>query len=287
MTKIEKIKKIIVCPNCQGELYYNQNQVYCSNCQFNSIATDERIDLFEYESYQSDEKDSLVFKVKSILKRYPAFYKFLLYAVGPPQVSISAKQFIKKYSSADVILNIGAGSKFIRPDVIDVDIYPYKNVTLLADALNLPIQNSSVDAVICESLVEHVREPEKLIAEINRILKPGGQVYLVAPFMLGFHSSPNDFYRWTDQGLLLLFNKFQDVKVLAFYGPTSALTFLFGEWLAILFSFNIKFIYNFWILVSMVMQVLLKPLQIIDYLLVHYHYIKNISYGFTVIASKK
>ena len=287
VNKLEKIKSIIVCPKCSSRLVDGDNNLKCYQCDFTAPVGAERIDLYQVGNYQSDRKDSLVFQVKSLFKKIPWFYQILLYVVGPPQVAKSARSFLKDYSASDVVLNIGSGPKSLRSDVIDVDIFPYLNVNLLADAGRLPLADHSVDAVICESLIEHLPEPAKLINEVYRILKPGGRIYFTVPFMIGFHSSPNDFYRWTDQGLMLLFKNFNDIKVDAFYGPTSAMTFLVGEWLAILLSFNIKSLHNFWILVSMVMQIILKPLQLLDYLLVRYHHAKNIAYGFCLIAIKK
>jgi len=287
MKKIEKIKNIAVCPKCKNSFRYEEGRAMCANCKAEFICTDERIELYAYDTYEADEKDSLVFSVKSMLKKFPRLYKFLLYAVGPPQVSMSAKQFLRGYSNETIILNIGSGSKSIRPDVIDVDMYPYSNVNFLSDALAIPIRDNSVDAIVCESLIEHLKEPRRLVGEMHRILKPGGKIYIIAPFMLGFHSSPNDFYRWTDQGLMQLFGVFKDKRVSSFYGPTSALTFLLGEWLAILFSFNIRPLYNFWILVSMVMQFFLTPIQWLDYAIARYPYAKNISYGFSLVAKKE
>lgn len=49
------------------------------------------------------------------------------------------------------------------------------------DALRVPLKTASCDIVFCASLIEHVRYPEQLLAEIERVLKPGGQAYVSFP----------------------------------------------------------------------------------------------------------
>ena len=52
---------------------------------------------------------------------------------------------------------------------------------LVADALAIPVVGQSVDFVFCASLIEHVSQPERLLAEIERTLKCGGHCYLSFP----------------------------------------------------------------------------------------------------------
>jgi SAM-dependent methyltransferase len=49
---------------------------------------------------------------------------------------------------------------------------------LLADAGDLPLPDQSVDAVVCSNLLEHTPDPEPVIAEIERVLRPGGWAYI-------------------------------------------------------------------------------------------------------------
>jgi ubiquinone/menaquinone biosynthesis C-methylase UbiE len=47
-----------------------------------------------------------------------------------------------------------------------------------ADIENLPVASGSVDFALSVSTLEHVPHPEYVLAEIHRILKPGGVVFL-------------------------------------------------------------------------------------------------------------
>lgn len=53
--------------------------------------------------------------------------------------------------------------------------------TLLASACTLPVQDNSIDIVLCLDLIEHVKEDYKLIEEISRVLKTDGKVILITP----------------------------------------------------------------------------------------------------------
>lgn len=50
-----------------------------------------------------------------------------------------------------------------------------------ADPTCLPLEASSVDVVCISSLHHGIDEPEKVIAEVHRVLKPGGKVLAVTP----------------------------------------------------------------------------------------------------------
>ena len=46
---------------------------------------------------------------------------------------------------------------------------------------NIPIENSSLDAVVCSEVLEHVDSPKESIQELVRVLKPGGIMALSVP----------------------------------------------------------------------------------------------------------
>ena len=50
-------------------------------------------------------------------------------------------------------------------------------------------------------MIEHVEDPFGMLAEINRVLKPGGYLILSAPFAWEIHEAPYDFYRYSKYGL--------------------------------------------------------------------------------------
>ena len=52
---------------------------------------------------------------------------------------------------------------------------------MVADAMETGLPDGQFDIVICNDLMEHVRQPQKLAYEINRLLKEGGIAYLSVP----------------------------------------------------------------------------------------------------------
>ena len=113
-----------------------------------------------------------------------------------------AKSYMK-----GVVLDLGGGRKrgsFKEPSdatwiVLDSgkDFRPH----ILGDAQNIPVKSNAVDCVKCTELLEHVEYPEKVLEEVLRILKSAGTLILSTPFILGIHSDPYDFQRFTDQKL--------------------------------------------------------------------------------------
>jgi SAM-dependent methyltransferase len=53
-----------------------------------------------------------------------------------------------------------------------------------ADARRLPLRSGAIDLCICDQVVEHVSEYRLLLAEVHRILRPGGLAVVAAPHRL-------------------------------------------------------------------------------------------------------
>ncbi len=56
-----------------------------------------------------------------------------------------------------------------------------ENHYLQADGMHLPFAAGSFDLVLTSEVIEHILEPEKMIAEIRRVLLPGGAVLVTTP----------------------------------------------------------------------------------------------------------
>jgi SAM-dependent methyltransferase len=66
----------------------------------------------------------------------------------------------------------------------DLDSYRYRHISGLkrADLTNLPFAAKSFDVVVCSHVLEHVPDDAAALREIRRVLRPGGEALLLAPF---------------------------------------------------------------------------------------------------------
>lgn len=75
---------------------------------------------------------------------------------------------------------------------------------LYYDGKRLPFEDASFDSLLCNQVLEHTPEPGSLMAEMARVLKPGGVLLLSAPFSFRLHEEPHDYFRYTPHGLRYL-----------------------------------------------------------------------------------
>jgi SAM-dependent methyltransferase len=98
-----------------------------------------------------------------------------------------------------VAYSVGVDVPFSPHELGDVQVYAY--------GTSLPFCDASFNVVLCTEVMEHVPEPEKLLREVNRVLRPGGLLILTTPFLVPLHEPPYDFYRYTLYGLKYLCDK--------------------------------------------------------------------------------
>ena len=92
----------------------------------------------------------------------------------------------------------------------------HRRVSDIADARQFPL---AVDGVRIQAVLEHVVNPEQVLSEISRVLKPGGLVYAETPFMQQVHEGAYDFTRFTEVGHRWLFRNFETISRGALGGP--------------------------------------------------------------------
>lgn len=177
--------------------------------------------------------------IREFFKRWPRFYFFVAVVFGPVVFSgLSAKKFLVRYPSGGKKLNLGSGPRIIGSDIVNVDLHPYPGVSIVADACAVPLPDSSIARIVSDNVLEHVRDPQKAVKEMHRLLETGGMAYVATPFLYPFHSSPSDFQRWTRPGLEELFRDFEIVKIGLRAGPFSALDAYLCHLTGVIFSFG-------------------------------------------------
>jgi len=83
---------------------------------------------------------------------------------------------------------------------------------------NLPFDDNSIDNIFFFNAIYIIKYPNKLMKEINRILKKDGCLFISSPFIFNEAKEPDDFRRFTSQGLekQLKKNRFEDFKIIPY-----------------------------------------------------------------------
>lgn len=138
------------------------------------------------------------------------------------------------------VLNAGAGdrdlSPFIEGELTNQDIAGGKhnaNTHIYSPLHRIPREDGYFDAIICNAVLEHVENPQEVIGEFFRVLRPGGHLYVCIPFLQPEHLDPTDYQRYTKDGLrrLLTQGQFDVVKIEGVHSAYHTLAWIVYEWL--------------------------------------------------------
>lgn len=130
-------------------------------------------------------------------------------------------------------LYIGGAGRNV-PGYINIDLFGVPGVDIVADAEQLPFCDEVFQRVECDAVLEHVRDPSKVMQEIFRVLASGGYAHVVTPFCHPFHEYPNDFRRFSLDGLRLLAGPMEIVAEGWRTGPTATLLITVIEYVKLL-----------------------------------------------------
>jgi SAM-dependent methyltransferase len=100
------------------------------------------------------------------------------------------------------VLDAGAGQLPYKPLFAHVsyeaaDIVAAPGLDYVCDISQMPVEDGRYDLVLCSQTLEHVMNPITVLKEFERILKPGGTVWLTAPLFYAEHVIPYDYFRYT------------------------------------------------------------------------------------------
>ena len=104
-------------------------------------------------------------------------------------------------------------------EAVETDVVIGSRTQVLADAHDLPFADGSFHAVVAQGLLGNVADPERVVAEVHRVLAPDGLVYAETNFLQGVCMGPYDFTRYTHVGHRRLFRHFDEVSSGVQCGP--------------------------------------------------------------------
>ena len=106
------------------------------------------------------------------------------------------------------------------------------------------------DKIICLAVLEHVYNPFKAIDNINKLLKDGGKIYGMVPYLYHYHAPEDlkfqDYFRFSKDALSYLFKDFKEVELYPIRGKlsTSLNILMEGKWKKYLEKTKINIFFN-------------------------------------------
>jgi SAM-dependent methyltransferase len=179
--------------------------------------------------------------------------RFLRVRLDPVEAVIEEEvaQAAAATGGRDVVLDAGAGEarhrahfgagRYVGLDTGHGDpAWDYSRLDVVGRLEELPLRGGAVDRILCMVVLEHTRDPRRVLEEFARVLRGGGALHLVVPFLWEEHQAPHDYFRFTRHGVGLLLEGLPfEVELLEPIGgffwvcarrSVNALGFLQGGW---------------------------------------------------------
>ncbi|MEJ2621727.1 MAG: class I SAM-dependent methyltransferase [Candidatus Thiodiazotropha sp.] len=101
-------------------------------------------------------------------------------------------------------------------DYTGLDIHAGENVDVVADVheLSAHLPENHYDAVFSISVFEHLAMPWQVVIEINRVMKPGGLLFIATHPVIPAHELPWDFWRYSSETFKVLLNQRTGFEIL-------------------------------------------------------------------------
>ena len=73
------------------------------------------------------------------------------------------------------------------------DQWDHGQLDIISDVTKIPEEDESFDMILCSEVLEHLSDPLAALREFSRLLRPGRQLLLTAPFVSLTHFAPYHF----------------------------------------------------------------------------------------------
>jgi SAM-dependent methyltransferase len=130
-----------------------------------------------------------------------AYLRHWVPAADGPVLEVGSKD----YGSTSSFRDFYAGSEYVG-----LDMSEGKGVDVVADLVKGvgPLKENHFALAICCSVLEHVEKPWLFAANLTRVVRPGGRLYMSVPWVWRYHAYPDDYFRFSHRGVISLFDEF-------------------------------------------------------------------------------
>jgi len=218
--------ELLHCPHCEGALSVGSDGWVCRSCQFASDGIDFRL--------QKPKQIQLGFVIGSKIDWQSRLEKIdtsrPVVSFAGPNGKRDSRELLSVVKDATehlgILLDLGCGPRDQQVPVeslghryVGVD-YSSKDANYLADAHALPFRDASFDFVLSYAVFEHLYNPFAAIAQVERVLKPGG--LFVGTVSLGepFHES---FFHHSAWGLISLLDSSHELEIVRLWSALDTL----------------------------------------------------------------
>jgi SAM-dependent methyltransferase len=151
------------------------------------------------------------------------------YAAAMDRITARARGPVLQIGSRASVLDLKAANwrqRLGHMPFVGLDMEPGDNVDVVADiagefrTLRERLRTFQFGTIICAHVLEHVRQPWVAARNIERLLAPGGMLFIQVPWVQAYHPFPEDYWRMSFSGIKSLFEsvKFEE----AFYSGGSS-----------------------------------------------------------------
>ena len=233
LQRLQRLKPALWCPDCHGDLAFTTTAATCQGCARVFPIDHGRI-FFCPPMAAGDDFDRVRRRLQLLFAR---FYRTVADVIAPDLPALRRREVGRLFDPASqIVVDIGSGSQRIHPHIIGVDIVDYANVDVICDLHLLPFRPNSIDGSMSWGVLEHLRDPFAVVRALHASTRPGGHGLHMIPFMFPFHPSPKDFFRFTGEGLGVLFDGWAMVDLRNPSGPISLILLTVVEFLSVLVS---------------------------------------------------
>ncbi len=146
-----------------------------------------------------------------------AYLKRWVPKVEGPVIEVGSKEYGSTSSFRDF---------YVGAEYVGIDMAEGKGVDVVVDLTQSigALKESHFELGICCSVLEHVEKPWLFAANLARLIRPGGRLYMSVPWVWRYHAYPDDYFRFSHRGVMTLFEEFTWANM--FYSTTVSGEFL-------------------------------------------------------------
>src|SRR5689334_22598806 len=179
--RLARLAEVLACPSCHTPLRPNSDTIVCAGCGHSGTRRGAQLKFGGFESEELT-ADALNRVKEFVKKRFNKVYPTAIKVLSPVMDRNLIMPFLRSFDlDRDLVADFGCGTHRRDQRVICMDGGTYPNVDIVTDLRKVPLAEGSLAGGISIAVLEHVPDPAAHIAEMHRVLRPGGRMLVFVP----------------------------------------------------------------------------------------------------------